>query len=182
MSVAMTGIAVPNFVIAGLCQLVVLQVFLATGLRLLPQGGWGDGSIRNIILPIIALTLPQIAFIARLMRGSLIEVLRSNYVRTARAKGLREQLVLVRHSARAGLLPVVSYLGPAAAGLMTGSVIIETIFQLPGIGRYFINAALNRDYTLVMGVVIVYGAAIILFNLLVDLVYGLLDPKVRVGR
>ena len=181
MSVAMTGIAVPNFVIAGLCQLLVLQIFLATGLNLLPQGGWGGGAIRNIILPVIALTLPQIAFIARLMRGSLVEVLRSNYVRTARAKGLREQLVLVRHSAKAALLPVISYLGPAAAGLMTGSVIIETIFQLPGIGRYFVNAALNRDYTLVMGVVIVYGGAIILFNLLVDLVYGLLDPKVKVG-
>jgi oligopeptide transport system permease protein len=182
MSLAMTGIAVPNFVIAALCQLAMLQIAFATGLHLLPLGGWGDGAVRNIVLPVIALTLPQIAFIARLMRGSLIEVLRSNYVRTARAKGLREQLVLVRHSAKAALLPVISYLGPAAAGLMTGSVIIETIFQLPGIGRYFVNAALNRDYTLVMGVVIVYGAAIILFNLLVDLVYGLLDPKVKIGR
>jgi oligopeptide transport system permease protein len=182
MSIAMTGIALPNFLIAALCQLAILQIAFATGLHLLPLGGWGGGAVRNMILPVIALTLPQIAFIARLMRGSLVEVLRSNYVRTARSKGLREWLVLFRHSAKPALLPVVSYLGPAAAGLMTGSVIIETIFQLPGIGRYFVNAALNRDYTLVMGVVIVYGAAIILFNLLVDIVYALLDPKVRLGH
>jgi oligopeptide transport system permease protein len=109
----------------------------------------------------------------------MVEVLRSNYIRTARAKGLTEGVVLMRHAIKAAILPVVSYLGPAAAGLMTGSVVIEIIFQIPGIGRYFIQSALNRDYTVVMGVVVAYGVAIILFNLLVDLVYGLLDPKVR---
>ncbi len=174
MGVAMTGIAVPNFVIAPILTLV-LGVYLG----LLPVGSWGGGSLRNLVLPTVALALPQIAFIARLMRGSMVEVLRSNYIRTARAKGLTERIVLSRHAVKAALLPVVSYLGPAAAGLMTGSVVIETIFGIPGIGRYFVSSALNRDYTLVMGVVITYGAAVILFNLLVDLVYGLLDPKVR---
>jgi oligopeptide transport system permease protein len=174
MGVAMTGIAVPNFVVAP-----VLTLVLGVYLGLLPVGSWGGGAFRNMILPTIALALPQIAYIARLMRGSMVEVLRSNYIRTARAKGLTERIVLSRHAIKAALLPVVSYLGPAAAGLMTGSVVIESIFQIPGIGRYFVSSALNRDYTLVMGVVITYGAAVILFNLLVDLVYGLLDPKVR---
>ncbi len=167
MGVAMTGIAVPNFVIAP-----VLTLILGVYLGLLPVGSWGGGALRNMLLPTVALALPQVAFIARLMRGSMVEVLRSNYIRTARAKGLTERIVLARHAVKAALLPVVSYLGPAAAGLITGSVVIETIFGIPGIGRYFIKSALNRDYTLVMGVVI-------LFNLLVDLVYGLLDPKVR---
>lgn len=174
MGVAMTGIAVPNFVVAPILTLV-LGVYLG----LLPVGSWGGGAFRNMILPTVSLALPQIAFIARLMRGSMVEVLRSNYIRTARAKGLTERIVLSRHAIKAALLPVVSYLGPAAAGLMTGSVVIETIFQIPGIGRYFISSALNRDYTLVMGVVITYGAAVILFNLVVDLIYGVLDPKVR---
>jgi oligopeptide transport system permease protein len=174
MGVGMTGIAVPNFVVAPL-----LQLTLGVYLGLLPVATWGGGSIRNLVMPMIALALPQIAFIARMMRGSMVEVLRSNYIRTARAKGLTERVVLSRHAVKAALLPVVSSLGPAAAGLMTGSVVIETIFGIPGIGRYFITSALNRDYTMVMGVVITYGAAIILFNLLVDLVYGLLDPKVR---
>lgn len=174
MAVAMTGIAVPNFVTAP-----VLTLIFGVHLKLLPVAGWGNGAFRNLVLPMIALALPQVAFIARLMRGSMIEVLRSNYIRTARAKGLRERIILARHAIRAALLPVVSYLGPAAAGLMTGSVVIETIFTIPGIGRYFITGALNRDYTLVLGVVITYGVAVILFNLLVDLVYGLLDPKVR---
>jgi oligopeptide transport system permease protein len=174
MGVAMTGIAVPNFVVAP-----VLTLVLGVYLGLLPVGSWGGGAFRNMILPTVSLALPQIAFIARLMRGSMVEVLRSNYVRTARAKGLTERIVLSRHAIKAALLPVVSYLGPAAAGLMTGSVVIETIFQIPGIGRYFVSSALNRDYTLVMGVIITYGAAVILFNLIVDLIYGVLDPKVR---
>jgi oligopeptide transport system permease protein len=174
MGVAMTGIAVPNFVVAP-----VLTLILGVYLKLLPVAGWGGGAFRNLLLPTIALALPQVAFIARLMRGSMVEVLRSNYIRTARAKGLTERIVLTRHAIKAALLPVVSYLGPAAAGLMTGSVVIEQIFGIPGIGRYFIQSALNRDYTVVMGVVIAYGAAIILFNLVVDLIYGLLDPKVR---
>lgn len=174
MAVAMIGIAIPNFVMAPVLQLVF-------GLQLdwLPVGGWGEGAIANKVLPIIALTLPQLAVVARLTRGSMIEVLRSNHIRTARAKGLPTRIVLMRHALRAGIVPVVSYAGPAAAALLTGSVVIETIFGVPGVGRYFVQGALNRDYTLVMGTVILIATFIILFNLLVDLVYGLLDPRVR---
>jgi oligopeptide transport system permease protein len=174
MSFAMLGIAVPNFVVAPLLSLV-----LGVYLNLLPVAGWGDGALRNMVLPVIALALPQVAYVARLTRGSFIEVLRANYIRTAHAKGLPERLVILRHALRAALLPVVSYLGPATAAVITGSVVIEQIFSIPGIGRYFVQGALNRDYTLVLGVVVFYGALIVLFNLLVDLAYALLDPKVR---
>lgn len=174
MATAMTGITIPNFVVAPLLTLI-----FGLWLSWLPVGGWGGGDLKHIILPIVALALPQIAAVARLTRGSMIEVLHSNYVRTARAKGLRERITITRHALRAALLPVVSYLGPAVASIITGSIIIEQIFGIPGIGRYFVQAALNRDYTLVMGVTVFYGALIILFNLMVDLLYGLLDPKVR---
>ncbi|HKX10675.1 MAG TPA: oligopeptide ABC transporter permease OppB [Stellaceae bacterium] len=174
MATAMIGITVPNFVMAPLMTLI-----LGVYLRLLPVGGFGGGSLRNLILPTVALALPPVAYIARLTRASMIEVLRSNYIRTARAKGLPGRLVVGRHGLRAAFLPVVSYLGPAIAGIITGSVVIETIFGIPGIGRYFVQGALNRDYTLVMGVVIFYGSLIILLNLLVDLAYGVLDPKIR---
>ncbi len=129
----------------------------------------------------LALALPQVARIARLVRGSMIEQLHANHVRTARAKGLREQIVVVRHALRGALLPVISYLGPMTAALLTGSVVVESIFSIPGIGRYFVQAALDRDYTVVMGVVIVFAVLIITLNLIVDLLYGLLDPKVRQG-
>ena len=174
MGIALIGIAVPNFVMAPLLSLV-----FGLYLSLLPTAGWGDGELKYKILPIIALALPQIAYIARLTRGSMVEVLHSNYIRTARAKGLREKIVVTRHAIRGALLPVVSYLGPATAAVMTGSVVIESIFGAPGIGTYFIKAALNRDYPLVMGVVIVYAVMIILLNFLVDMVYGLLDPKLK---
>lgn len=177
MGVAMTGIVIPNFVMAPLLSLVVGVYW-----ELLPTSGWGSGELKYKVLPIIALSLPQIAYISRLTRGSMLEVLNSNFVRTARAKGLRDHLVVIRHALKAGLLPVVSYLGPATAAVTTGSVVIETIFAVPGIGTYFIKAALNRDYPLVMGVVIVYGALIISLNLLVDVLYGLLDPKLRSNR
>ena len=174
MGLAMTGIAVPNFVVAPILTLV-----FGLYLSWLPVGGWGDGDLQHAILPITALALPQIAVIARLTRGSMIEVLRSNFVRTARAKGLPERIAVSRHAVKAAMLPVVSYLGPWTANIITGSVIIEQIFGIPGTGRYFVTAALNRDYTLVLGVVIFYGAIIIVLNLLVDLIYGWLDPKVR---
>jgi oligopeptide transport system permease protein len=174
MAVSMTGISIPNFVMAPL-----LILLFAVYLRWLPAGGVGDGSLRYMILPVIALALPQIAYIARLTRGSMIEVLRSNFVRTARAQGLPERTVILRHALKPALLPVVSYLGPATAAVITGSVVIEQIFGVPGLGRYFVQGALNRDYTLVMGVVVFYGALIILFNLVVDLVYAWLDPKVK---
>ena len=174
MATAMTGITIPNFVMAPLLTLI-FGVYLSW----LPVAGWNGGAPRNLILPVIALALPQIAYIARLTRGSMIEVLHTNYVRTARAKGLRERIVVIRHALKGALLPVVSYLGPATAQVVTGSVVIETIFGIPGIGRYFVQGALNRDYTLVMGTVIVFAVLIILLNLIVDLLYGLLDPKVK---
>jgi oligopeptide transport system permease protein len=174
MATAMTGITIPNFVMAPLLTLI-FGVYLSW----LPVAGWNGGAARNLVLPVIALALPQIAYIARLTRGSMIEVLHANYVRTARAKGLRERIVVVRHALRGALLPVVSYLGPATAQVVTGSVVIETIFGIPGIGRYFVQGALNRDYTVVMGTVIVFAVLIILLNLIVDLLYGLLDPKVK---
>jgi oligopeptide transport system permease protein len=176
MSVAMIGITIPTFVTAPF-----LTLMLGVYMGWLPVAGYGDGALRNLILPVIVLALPQIAIIARLVRGSMIEVLRSNFVRTARAKGLTETQVVWRHVLRAGLLPLVSYLGPAIAGLVTGSLVVEQIFQLPGIGRYFVQGALNRDYTLVMGVVILFATLIILLNLVADILYRVLDPKVRLG-
>jgi oligopeptide transport system permease protein len=181
MSVAMVGITIPTFVTAPLLTLI-FGVYGITiwGLDLsLPVGGWNGGAARNVILPIFVLALPQIAIIARLVRGSVIEVLRSNYVRTARAKGLPDHVVMTRHVLQAALLPLVSYLGPAIAGIVTGSLVVEQIFGLPGIGRYFVQGALNRDYTLVMGVVIFYATFIILLNLAADILYRVLDPRVR---
>jgi oligopeptide transport system permease protein len=174
MAAAMTGISIPGFVMAPLLILVI-AVFLGW----LPAGGYGDGSWRNILLPVITLALPQIAYLARLTRASMIEVLRSAYIRTARAQGLPLRTIILRHALKPTLLPVVSYLGPATAALITGSVVIEQIFGLPGLGRFFVTGALNRDYTLVMGVVVFYGTLILVSNFLVDLVYGLLDPRIR---
>ena len=172
MTLAMTGIVVPSFVVAPLLSLV-----FGIYLRLLPVGGW-RGPL-NAVLPIVTLALPQIAAIARLARASAIETLGQPFVRTARAKGLPERRVMLRHVLKPALLPVLSYLGPATAGILTGSVVVEQIFGIPGIGRYFVQGALNRDYTLVMGVVILYATLIILFNLAVDLLYRVLDPKQR---
>ena len=174
MSVSMTGISIPNFVMAPMLILV-----FAVYLGWLPAGGLGDGSPRNLVLPVIALALPQIAYISRLTRGSMIEVLRSNFIRTARAQGLPASKILFRHALKPALLPVVSYLGPATAAVITGSVVIEQIFSVPGLGRFFVQGALNRDYTLVMGVVVFYGVLIVGFNILVDLAYAWLDPKVK---
>ncbi|RED53965.1 oligopeptide ABC transporter permease OppB [Aestuariispira insulae] len=176
MGIAMTGIAIPNFVMAPFLTLV-FGVYLSW----LPVAGWGEGSFYNKVLPVIALALPQIAYIARLTRGSMVEVLNSNYIRTARAKGLKEKLVVNRHALKGALLPVVSYLGPATAAVVTGSVVIETIFDVPGIGRYFVNGALNRDYPVVMGVVVFYATLIISLNLIVDVIYSFLDPKLKVS-
>lgn len=179
MTGSMLGIVIPNFVMAPLLTLV-FGVYLGV----LPVGGWvrGDSGIVQpvyVILPIIALILPKLAYVSRLTRASTIEVLRSNFIRTARSKGLNERTVLTRHALKASLLPVVSYLGPATAGTIISSLVVESIFGIPGIGRYFVQGALNRDYTLVLGVVVLYAGIIILFNLIVDIIYGLLDPKVR---
>lgn len=171
-AVATFGITVPNFVVAPLLSLI-----FGVWLSMLPAGGWS--SPESMVLPVITLALPQVAIIARLIRGSMIEALRSDHVRTARAYGLPTRMIVVVHALRAACLPVISYLGPAAAALLTGSVVVETIFGLPGIGRYFVQGALNRDYTLVMGTVIIIAVFVVVFNLIVDLLYAALDPRVR---
>ncbi|MEE4119989.1 MAG: oligopeptide ABC transporter permease OppB [Paracoccaceae bacterium] len=171
-AVATFGITVPNFVVAP-----VLSLVFAVMLNWLPAQGWGEA--RQIVLPVIALALPQVAIIARLVRGAMIEALRSDHVRTARAYGLPARMVVLKHALRAAILPAVSYLGPAAAALLTGSIVVEQVFNLPGIGRYFVQGALNRDYTLVMGTVVIVAVFVVVFNLIVDLLYALLDPRVR---
>ena len=171
---ATAGSTIPTFVIAPLIQ---LTFGLAWGL--LPIGGWNDGALLNKIGPVLTLALPQIAIVARLMRGSMIESLRAHHIRTARALGLSRWSVVVKHALRGAVLPIVSYAGPAAAALLTGSIIVETIFAIPGVGRYFVDAALNRDYTLVMGTVVVIAIFTILFNLIVDILYAVVDPRVR---
>lgn len=172
MALAVTGLSIPNFVVAP-----VLILVFAVALGWLPAGGWDDW--RSALLPVVALALPQVAYVARLTRASMVEVLQQNYVRTARAKGLAEHQVILRHALKPALIPVLSYLGPATAQILTGSVVVEQIFAIPGLGRHFVQGALNRDYTVVMGVVLFYGALIVLCNFLVDLLYGALDPRVR---
>lgn len=171
---ATAGSTIPTFVIAPLFQL-----FFALTLKWVPVGGWGDGAFVNKVGPVLTLMLPQLAIVARLMRGSMIESLRAHHIRTARAMGLSDYSVIVRHAMRGALLPIVSYAGPAAASLLTGSLIVEYIFAIPGVGRYFVDAALNRDYTLVMGTVVVIAIFTLLFNLIVDLLYAVVDPRVR---
>jgi len=177
MTLAMIGISVPSFVIAPLLILV-----FAMRLHWLPSGDWVGGSWRHLLLPSLALSLPYTAFVARIVRASALEVMGSAYIRTARAKGLGEMAVLLRHALRPALMPLVSWLGPALAGVLTGSIVIEQVFGLPGIGRFFISGALNRDYTLVMGLTLLYGALIIVCNLAVDLCQAWLDPRVRLNR
>ena len=176
MGVALAGIAIPSFVVAP-----VLALVFGLYLGWLPVAGWQAGSPVHMVLPVVTLALPYVAYLARLTRGSLLEVLQSPFIRTARAKGLAPAVILRRHALRPTLLPVVSFLGPAAAGLLTGSLVLEQVFGLPGVGRYFVQGAINRDYTLVMGMVIFYAALILLLNLLVDLLYGWLDPRIRHG-
>ena len=174
MTVAVLGVCIPTFVTAPLLVLV-----FAAKLGWLPTAGLNG--VRSLILPVTELALPQIAIISRLTRAGMIEVLRSNYVRTARARGLPEHRIVFGHALRAAVLPLVSYLGPACAGLLTGSLVIEKIFSLPGLGKSFIIGALQRDYTVVMGVVIVYAGLILLLNLLADIIYALLDPRVKLS-
>lgn len=175
MSVAVIGISVPLFVVGP-----VLMFLFAMKLNLLPTSGWvmsGD-SWKTLLMPMMTLALPYFAYIARLSRASILEVLRSDYVRTARAKGLSESVILFKHVLKGALLPVVSYLGPAFAHIVTGSIVVETIFRVPGLGRHFVQSALNRDYTLIMGTVIVYSVILLIMNFIVDILYGLMDPRI----
>jgi oligopeptide transport system permease protein len=176
MGVAILGVCIPTFVTAPLLVMV-----FASKLGWLPTAGWNGGALANLILPITVLALPQIAIISRLTRAGMIEVLRSNYIRTARSKGLPESLIVRKHALRAAILPLVSYLGPAAAGLLTGSLVVEKIFNLPGLGKFFVISALQRDYTVVMGMVIVYALLILVLNLIADMIYAALDPRVRLS-
>jgi oligopeptide transport system permease protein len=174
--VAIVGVTIPSFVTAPLLQLV-----FGSRLGILPIAGWDSGALPNMILPVAVLALPQIAIISRLTRAGMIEALHSNWVRTARAKGLPEHQIVTRHALRAAILPLVSYLGPACAGLLTGSLVVERIFNLPGLGKFFVVSALQRDYTVVMGMVIVYAVLILVLNLLADLLQAGLDPRVRLA-
>ena len=171
-AVAMVGLAIPIFVIGP-----IAQILFGLKLPLFPIAGW-DGTWSYKVMPVITLALPNIAYVSRLMRGSMIETIRTNYVRTARAKGIGERRTIMKHALKGAILPVVAYLGPATAITITGSIVIEQIFQIPGIGRYFVEGATNRDYPLVMGVTLFYGTIVIFANLLTDIARGLMDPKV----
>jgi oligopeptide transport system permease protein len=177
MSLAVVGIAIPSFVV-----LPFLGLLLGIRVHWLPVAGWEPGSIRYLVLPVVALALPPLSVIARLTRANMLEILRSHFIRTAVAKGLPLHIVIWRHAMRPALLPVASYMAPAVASIMTGSLVVESIAGLPGIGRYMVQGALNRDYTLVLGMVIIYSALLIVMGLLVDLLYAWLDPRVRLER
>jgi len=174
MTLAMTGISIPVFVIAP-----ILVLLFAVKLQWLPAGWSGVEEGRRLLLPVISLALPQIAYIARLTRASMIEVLSSDFVRTARAQGLGTQAIVRFHALKPAMLPVLSYMGPAVAAILTGSVVVEEIFGIPGLGQFFVRGALNRDYTLVLGIVIFYATLVILLNLVVDILYGVIDPRIR---
>jgi len=174
MSFAMTGISIPVFVVAP-----VLVLLLAVKLHWLPAGWSGSSGAAKFVLPVITLALPQIAYIARLTRASMIDVLGRDFIRTARAQGLGTSAIIRVHALRPAMLPVLSYMGPAIAAILTGSVVVEEVFGIPGLGQFFVRGALNRDYTLVLGIVIFYATLIISLNLIVDVLYGVLDPRVR---
>ncbi len=177
MGVAMAGISIPTFVTGPILLLLFALGtgwFSAGGLGFPPALNW-----KNATLPVITLALPQIAIISRLMRASMIETMRMPHIRTARSKGLSERDVIARHALPAAILPLVSYIGPATARVLTGSVVVEKVFTLPGMGTYFVNGAIDRDYTLVLGAIIVYASLIIAFNLIADILYAVLDPKVK---
>jgi oligopeptide transport system permease protein len=174
MTLAMLGISIPNFVLGPL-----LVLFFSLTLYWLPPARWNGLFSRNLILPVLTLSAIYMAYIARLTRAGMLEVLRSDYIRTARAKGLKEKDVVIRHALRAGLMPVISFTGPALAFLLTGTVVVERIFVLPGLGNYFLQAALNRDEPLIIGIVAFIAITLLLLNLLVDIAYAYLDPRIR---
>ena len=175
MSIAVIGISVPLFVVGPL-----LMLLFAVKLKWLPTSGWitGRQGLKTLVMPALALSLPYFAYIARLSRASVLEVLRSDYIRTAYAKGLSYPVVLFKHALKGAMLPVISYLGPAFAGIITGSVVIEKIFLVPGLGTFFVQSALNRDYTLIMGTVVMYSIILIFMNFVVDILYAVIDPRI----
>lgn len=173
MSIAMIGVMFPSYAIAP-----ILALIFGVYLKILPVAGWNG--LSSIILPIVALSLPSIAYISRLVRASMLEILNTNYIRTAHAKGLPNITIITRHVLKPVLIPLVSYLGPTIAGLMTGSVVIETIFDLPGLGRYVVQASLNRDYNVVLGIVIFYATLVLVLSFISDILYMVLDPRVKI--
>jgi oligopeptide transport system permease protein len=172
MGLAMIGLSLPNFVIGA-----TLVIVFALKLGWLPVAGWGG--YRELVMPAVTLSLPYAAYIARLARSGTIEVMQQDFIRTARAKGVSEGAVVLRHALRGAILPVVSFLGPAAAGIMTGSFVVETLFGVPGVGQWFVKGAINRDYSVVLGTALVYASFVTVFNLIVDFTYAWLDPRVR---
>ena len=176
MAIAMSGISIPVFVVAPL-----LILFFAVQLHWLPASWSGTTSGWRFLLPVVALALPQIAYIARLTRASMIDVLGSDFIRTAKAQGLGTTTIIRHHAMKPAMLPVLSYMGPAIAAILTGSVVVEEIFGIPGVGQFFVRGALNRDYTLVLGIVIFYAALVIVLNFIVDVLYGFLDPRIHHG-
>jgi oligopeptide transport system permease protein len=174
MSTAMLGVVMPSFVLAP-CLIYLFSIHLSW----FPAGGWLDGSFKYMILPVVGMSMLYVATFARITRGSMIETLNSNFIRTARSKGLGYSYIVIHHALKPAMLPIVSYMGPAFVGIITGSVVIETIFGLPGIGKLFVNAAFNRDYSLVMGITILIGFLFILFNAIVDILLAYIDPKIR---
>ncbi len=175
MSIAVIGVSVPMFVVGPLLMLV-----FAMKLKILPTSGWitGPNGWVTLVMPVIALSFPFFANIARLSRSSVLEVIRSDYIRTAKAKGLSQIDIIFRHVLKGAMLPVISYLGLAYSGIITGSVVIEQIFRIPGLGRFFVQSSLNRDYTMIMGVIIVFSFIVIIMNFLVDILYSFLDPRI----
>lgn len=176
---AVLGLAIVGAVLPGYVMAPLLVQFFTLKLGWLPGGGWEDGEWRYLVMPVIALSTAYIASIARLTRSSMLEVLNSNHVRTARAKGLPEWKVITRHALKPAMLPVISYLGPVFVGLVTGSVVIDMYFSTGGIGKIFVDSALNRDYSVMLGITLLVGALTILFNLIVDVLYAFIDPKIR---
>ena len=175
MSLAVTGISVPGFVVGPVLMLVFAMI-----LKWVPTSGWIDGrnGIKTLILPAITLSLGTFAYIARITRASMLETLRSDYIRTARAKGLSMRVIIFKHTLKGALLPVISYMGPAIAGLLVGSIAVEKIFAIPGLGQHLIRASINRDYTMIMGIIIVDSLILIAMNFIVDIIYGFLDPRI----
>jgi ABC-type dipeptide/oligopeptide/nickel transport system permease component len=180
MFLVILGISVPSFVFAALAQYLVTRTNSAVGATILPVAGWG--SFRHMLLPSLVLGLGTMAFLTRLMRSSLLEVVGQDYIRTARAKGLPPRRIFISHQLRNGILPVVTVLGPALAAITTGGFVVETVFAIPGLGRYFVQAVQQLDYTAIMGLTVFYGAFLVLMVIVVDIAYGLIDPRISVGQ
>jgi ABC-type dipeptide/oligopeptide/nickel transport system permease component len=174
------GVSVPSFVVAALMQLGVTELNRLTGFSILPVGGWGG--VGHMVLPALALGLSTLAFLTRLMRSSMLEVTGADYIRTAKAKGVSPTGIFFGHQLRNAILPVITVLGPAIAAITTGGFVVEQVFAIPGLGRYFVQAVHQLDYTVIMGLTVFYGAYLVMMVILVDVIYGLIDPRIKLGH